>query len=234
MDRRHFVRGGLLAGSALGAGVLAGCGGWPLRPAQATSGPGAPVAADGALRRIALGSCTDESKPQPIWNTVLADRPDLVIFGGDNVYSSAQPWSLAALEQAYEAQAAVQPFARLRQAVRHMAIWDDHDYGLNDGGVEFPHKQASKEAFLRFWKVPATDPRHGREGIYHAETFGPPLMPSWRDNPLRKSRSPVLGATSSGNRGTNPTTDGSSVFLPVFASSPKLGFIGILAPFDSR
>lgn len=174
MDRRHFVRSGLLAGSALGAGVLAGCGGWPLRPAQAASGPGAPAAADGVLRKIALGSCTDESKPQPIWNTVLADRPDLVLFGGDNVYASTPPWTLAALEQAYEAQAAVQPFARLRQAVRHHAIWDDHDYGQNDGGAEFPHKQASKQAFLRFWKVPASDPRHGREGIYHAETYGPP------------------------------------------------------------
>ena len=28
------------------------------------------------------------------------------------------------------------------------AIWDDHDYGLNDAGIEYPFKQRSKELFL--------------------------------------------------------------------------------------
>ena len=160
LQRRRFLLG-------LGALGLAGCEGTvPLIE------PGEPP--QFALRRIAFGSCTDQSKPQPIWDAVMANRPDLMIFGGDNVYASEQPWSLEKLQQAYATQAAVPGFARLRRAVPHLAIWDDHDYGMNDGGAEFAHKAQSKAAFLQFWQVPAKDPRQGREGIYHAEVFGPP------------------------------------------------------------
>jgi alkaline phosphatase D len=154
---------------ALAAAALAGC----AAPEQVglIEAPRPPQL---PLRRIALVSCADQTKPQPIWDTVYADRPGLVVFAGDNVYASAQPWSLRRLEQAYAAQAAVPSFARLRQATPHMAIWDDHDYGLNDGGAEFAHKAESKAAFLRFWDVPASDARHGRVGLHYAETYGPP------------------------------------------------------------
>lgn len=161
LRRRHVL--------ALAAAALAGC----AAPAQVglIEAPRPPQL---PLRRIALGSCADQTKPQPVWDTVHADRPDLVVFAGDNVYASGQPWSLQRLEQAYATQAAVPSFARLRQAAPHIAIWDDHDYGLNDGGAEFAHKGESKAAFLRFWDVPPTDPRHAREGLYYAETYGPP------------------------------------------------------------
>jgi alkaline phosphatase D len=163
----HLSRRSLLA--LFGAAGLAGCQSPLPRPSAQ-----APAPSGAALRRIAFGSCIDQTKPQPIWDAVLADRPDLMIFGGDNVYASDVPWSLQRLEQAYAAEAAVPGFARLRQAVPHLAIWDDHDYGLNDGGVDFEHKAASKAAFLRFWQVGEGDPRRSREGIYHAQVFGPP------------------------------------------------------------
>ena len=54
-----------------------------------------------------------------------------------------------------------------------MATWDDHDFGLNDGGASFPHKQAAKDEFLKFWAVPASDPMREREGVYSAKLFGP-------------------------------------------------------------
>jgi alkaline phosphatase D len=41
--------------------------------------------------RLSLGSCANQKVAQPIWQTILADRPDLHIFGGDNVYASDQP-----------------------------------------------------------------------------------------------------------------------------------------------
>lgn len=148
---------------------------------------------DGVLRRIAFGSCIDQARPQAIWDAVIADKPDLFIFGGDNVYASQAPWSAARLSQAYQQQARVPGFERLRQTVPHMAIWDDHDYGANDGGAEFPHKEASKEAFLRFWNAPAGDARRTRDGIYHAKVFGTPgrrvqvilLDTRWFRSPLK-------------------------------------------------
>ena len=52
---------------------------------------------------------------------------------------------------------AIAGYNRLRDSVAHLAVWDDHDYGLNDGGGDFPHKAVSKDLFLEFWKVPADD-----------------------------------------------------------------------------
>ena len=39
------------------------------------------------LRRIALGSCAHQDRPQPIWEKVIAARPDLFLFLGDTVYA---------------------------------------------------------------------------------------------------------------------------------------------------
>ena len=60
--------------------------------------------------------------------------------------------------------------------MRHLAVWDDHDYGSNDGGGDFPHKAVAKDLFLDFWKVPATDVRRSREGLYDSRIIGPPGM----------------------------------------------------------
>lgn len=139
-----------------GAAALAGC-------------AGADVA--GAARvRIGVASCADQDKPQPVWDAALAERPDLFVFAGDNVYASEQPFEIAKLRRAYDTLAGHANFERLRAAVPHLAIWDDHDCGLNDGGAAFEHKQASKDELLRFWRVAADDPRRAREGLYHAQT----------------------------------------------------------------
>lgn len=119
--------------------------------------------------RIGVASCADQDKPQPIWDAALAERPDFFVFGGDNVYASEQPFDIARLRQAYDTLARHTNFERLRAAVPHLAVWDDHDCGLNDGGAAFAHKQASKDELLRFWRVGADDPRRAREGLYHAQ-----------------------------------------------------------------
>ena len=178
----------LIAASAL---ALGGC---------AASAPygllqNAPVALNASfpLRRIAFGSCADQTLPQPIWDTVLADKPDLVIYGGDNVYASDTPFSLDSLRKAYATAGAIPSLQRLRAAVPHFAIWDDHDYGVNDGGVEFPHKQDAKQAFLDYWQAPDSDRRRSRDGIYDSLVVGPPgqrvqiigLDTRWFRSPLK-------------------------------------------------
>ena len=169
MDRRQLLKisayGSLLAGLGACAQVnsvnaLEKSNGLPAWPSE--------------VQKIVFGSCIDQNKPQPIWQSILAAKPDLFIFGGDNVYASNHPWQLQNLKDAYARQAAQPGFAALRQGVPHVAIWDDNDMGLkNDGGVEFPHKQAAKNEFIDFWRLPADDPRRTREGLYHAQVFGP-------------------------------------------------------------
>lgn len=142
---------------------------------MAHDAPDAPKATrGGALQRIAFGSCIDQAKPQPLWPAVLEARPDLFLFAGDNVYASPRSWTLDALQTAYARLASDSGFDRLRRTVPTLATWDDHDYGVNDGGAAFKHKQASKEEFLRFWGAGPDDPRRSRGGVYTSRRFGPP------------------------------------------------------------
>jgi alkaline phosphatase D len=158
MQRREFL-------SIAAAAGMAGC----AVPGQDAASPDT----DGALSRIAFGSCADQTQAQPIWDTILATRPEFFIFGGDNVYASGSAFSLARLTEAYETQDQIAGFARLKGSVPHMAIWDDNDYGANDGGADFGHKFGSKAAFMQFWRVAADDARRRREGLYDAQVIGP-------------------------------------------------------------
>jgi alkaline phosphatase D len=171
MQRRPVLAlGALLVGcSSQTATILAG-------PAPVAEEPGRLPERDVRvpLSRIALVSCIDQTEPQSIWRSVLQAQPELVVFAGDNVYASQQPWTRAQLDAAYAQQARNPDFVRLRRSVPALAIWDDHDYGVNDGGAEFPYKESSKAAFLDFWQVPPDSDRRRRDGLYFAYTFGPP------------------------------------------------------------
>lgn len=137
-------------------------------------GVGGAGAADGdTLTRIAFGSCVDQDKPQPIWNAVLEHRPDLFIFAGDNVYGDVTGAEMTELRGAYQRAGAQPGFARVRAAVpRILATWDDHDYGQNDGGADFPHRRAAQRLFADFWGLAADDARRQRDGVYAARSYG--------------------------------------------------------------
>jgi alkaline phosphatase D len=54
-----------------------------------------------------------------------------------------------------------------------MATWDDHDFGLNDGGGDFPRKNESRDLLFNFLDVPASSDRRLSPGLYEAKIFGP-------------------------------------------------------------
>src|SRR5207249_9819511 len=39
------------------------------------------------LTRIAFGSCADQDKPLPIFDTITAAKPELLLMIGDNIYA---------------------------------------------------------------------------------------------------------------------------------------------------
>ena len=149
--------------------------------ALAAAAPALAQAPDGGpLTRIAFGSCADEEKPQPIWKAVLAYQPELFLFAGDNVYGDVRDGEnvpeaglIDGLVHAYGQAARIRDLATLRATVPHLATWDDHDYGKNDAGADFASRAQAQRLFLQFWDVPPGDARAGREGVYHAETYGP-------------------------------------------------------------
>ena len=133
------------------------------------------------LTRIAFGSCAYQERPQPIWAAVIAYRPELFIFAGDNVYGDVRDGhvvpeerTIQSLRHAYSLATHLPGFRQVKNIFPILAHWDDHDYGQNDGGADFHGKQEAQRIFLEFWKIPPSDPRHSRAGLYHAETHGPP------------------------------------------------------------
>jgi alkaline phosphatase D len=124
------------------------------------------------LSRIAFGSCAKQDRPQPIWEAVVESQPQLFLMIGDNIYGDTDDMEL--LWKKYQMLDAQPGFQKLRATCPVMGTWDDHDYGVNDGGVEFPKKRESQQLCLDFFQVPKDSPRRQREGVYHAEVFGPP------------------------------------------------------------
>ena len=127
-----------------------------------------------ALTRIAFGSCADQNRPQPIWGSVLAYQPQAFLFLGDNVYGDVSSSAMTELKAAYEKARSIPGISKLRAQTRVLATWDDHDYGLNDGGAGFPFRTQAKALFLDHWQVPADDERRTRPGIYFSRLEGPP------------------------------------------------------------
>ena len=123
------------------------------------------------LRRIAFGSCIRQDHPAPILETVRQSDPDLVIFLGDNIY--ADTTDMQVMRAKYDRLAAIPEFARLRREKPILATWDDHDFGVNDGGADYPQREASRDTFLRFWGFAEDSPVWQHEGIYDAHVFGP-------------------------------------------------------------
>jgi alkaline phosphatase D len=122
------------------------------------------------VTRIAFGSCASENKDQPILNTVVSKSPDLFIYLGDNVYCDTK--NEKEMRNEYSKLSCKPEFQNLISSVFTLAIWDDHDYGQNDSGLEYCMKEKSKNIFLEFWKEPDTSSRWNHNGIYHAEYFG--------------------------------------------------------------
>jgi alkaline phosphatase D len=140
--------------------------------ASASERPDPHVALDRTLTRIGFGSCAEGGKEQPIWQAVLAAKPELFLFLGDNVYGDTRDMSVL---RARYAELAQQPgFAKLRNTTPLAVTWDDHDFGEDDAGGDFPQKEASRQVFLEFWGEPADSPRRTRDGVYASYVFGPP------------------------------------------------------------
>jgi alkaline phosphatase D len=120
-------------------------------------------------RRIAFGSCADQNKPQPIWAAIESLRPDLFIFLGDNIYGDTV--DMQHLAEQYRKLAQQPGFRNLCARTPVLAMWDDHDYGENDAGADYPCKEESRRIFCDFWNVSANSPRRRRAGVYDSVVF---------------------------------------------------------------
>jgi alkaline phosphatase D len=121
---------------------------------------------------IAFGSCNREDLPQDIWNQIALNNPDLWIWTGDNIYGDSEDMNV--LKEKYLKQKNGTAYRKFRENTLITGIWDDHDFGVNDGGKEYPYKKESKALMLDFLDVPRNEAVWNREGAYQSYTFGPP------------------------------------------------------------
>ena len=124
-----------------------------------------------APSKILFGSCGHQDKSIPIFDAINKEQSDLFIFLGDNIYGDTN--NMSVLADKYQRLGAKPGFKTLKAQTPIIAMWDDHDYGQNDAGKEYPHKEESRQIMLDFWQEPANSPRRTRpDGIYTSYTYG--------------------------------------------------------------
>ncbi len=191
--------------------------------------------------RVMFGSCARWSfdREQPIWNVIADSRPDLFLWLGDNIYGDALEPTILAEE--FRRQREVPRYQALMSSIPQLALWDDHDFGLNNTGKEHPRKAEALQVWKNYWP----NPSHGLEdvpgiffaheipgvefffidGRYHRDpNEGPdgekksmlgPGQRKWLIRAIKQSRAPFKVIASGGgwNNGRGPTGDAWSAFL---------------------
>ena len=124
-----------------------------------------------APSKILFGSCGHQDKKIPIFNAINKEKGDLFIFLGDNIYGDTNDMDV--LADKYQRLGAKPGFKTLKAQTPIIAMWDDHDYGQNDAGKEYPHKEQSRQIMLNFWDEPVNSVRRTRpDGIYTSYMYG--------------------------------------------------------------
>jgi alkaline phosphatase D len=139
-----------------------------LKPLSFRTAPSPGAAAD---LRIAFGSCPkwQDDRVQPIWPWVVHYEPDLFFWIGDNIYGDTLDPDI--LREEYRRQREVWGLQPLIHNTSNLAIWDDHDYGLNNHDRTNPIKEGSYEAFVDYWP----NPSYGLpdvKGLFFTYTWG--------------------------------------------------------------
>ncbi len=120
---------------------------------------------------LAFGSCNKHDKKQPLWKSIKAQQPDVWLWLGDIIYGDTE--NMRELQSYYSAQKNQEDYQDfLASGCDVIGVWDDHDYGVNDGGEEYPYRSESRDLLFEFLDVPENDPNRLHEGAYSSQTYG--------------------------------------------------------------
>ena len=119
---------------------------------------------------IAFGSCNKHDEPQPLWNPILENKPDLWIWTGDIIYGDTKNMDL--MQSKYDAQKKITDYQKVLDYCPVIGVWDDHDYGQNDGGKMYTMKKESKNLLLSFLDIPENAEVRKHDGVYSSYTYG--------------------------------------------------------------
>lgn len=172
--------------------------------------------------RIATASCMSDlyvSDITPMWQSVKGAKPELLVLLGDNVYAALVggvykgPLDQVTLWNRYAETFLKLDFYRFENLIPTIAIWDDFDFGMKDGGTNNPHRFAAKAVFDAFYpqgagsefpnyeKGPGISARYSAFGLEFvlfdnrtfrtSETHFGPEQEEWFFSALTKQKNPM-------------------------------------------
>jgi len=110
-------------------------------------------------------------KDSSIFEAMAKEKASFMLWLGDNWYTREpdyySQWGLWYRASRDRGMPVLQNFLK---AMPHYAIWDDHDYGPNDGDKSYVLKETSRNIFMNYW----ANPSYGQEGqgIYTRVSYG--------------------------------------------------------------
>ena len=114
---------------------------------------------------IAIASCMSDAPTyqkvgDQIWGELYTSQPHVIFLIGDTVYvdydkdGNKFKNKISPPERLWnryvETRSALKLF-RMRKLIPILAVWDDHDYGVNNGGKDYPYKKQAKDVFQQFF-----------------------------------------------------------------------------------
>jgi alkaline phosphatase D len=132
---------------------------------------------------IQFGSCNKQDRlnaSASMFNSIASVESDVFIWLGDTIYTdkvgslfSSQANDIETVRQQFKAWKETHSNEKLKNSTNLlMGVWDDHDFGINDGGSEHAHKSETQQIFLDYLGVSADSPRRMRQGVYSSEVIG--------------------------------------------------------------
>ena len=115
--------------------------------------------------RVAVVSCANHyfSDHFKIWDTLASKNPEYLLMIGDNLYADVSQSGVKIkvtpdlLWEKYIDQRLSLPVFFQQKLIPIHALWDDHDYGMNDGNESYEYKKESAEIFEAFFAQSLND-----------------------------------------------------------------------------
>jgi len=114
---------------------------------------------DESKLKLAVASCMSDFYPDhfKIWDVLAAQNPEYLLMIGDNVYAdqvgtrSLKITNPQIIWERYIDARLTYPLFFQKKLIPTHAVWDDHDYGMNNSDSHFKYKEESREIFEAFF-----------------------------------------------------------------------------------
>ena len=136
---------------------------------------------------IVFGSChkVNDHNSDLILTSIANQSPDAFIWLGDIVYGKdGDPEHLS---KRFDQLKSKTSYQNLLHSTTVYGTWDDHDYGLNNAGRDYQHKDRSRADLFNFLNVTKDNPAYQRNGAYQSYDLSPKIKLILLDNRYFKS-----------------------------------------------